>query len=128
MSKIEFKRGDGITHYFTMPTSSWSAGGKLFFTAKPAVDDDATDAAAVINATFTDSVVTDTTVNGVASKKYTCYFPPSATNSIATAGASKVDYKGEFQWVSSGGIPSTFPGNDKFLDVVLYADLRRAVT
>lgn len=127
MAKILFKRGDGITHTFTMPTANWSAGGKLFFAAKPAIDDDTTDAAAVINQTFTDTNVTDVTVGGVAMKRYTCYFPPSATNSIASGGATSKDYLGEFQWVSAGGVPSTFPGDDKFFDVVVYFDVRRAV-
>jgi hypothetical protein len=127
MAKIEFKRGDGITHYFSMPTANWSAGGKLWFTAKPVIDDDSTDAAATITTSYTDSAVTDVTVSGVAYKKYTCYFPPSATNSIASGGAKKADYLGEFQWVSAAGVPSTFPGNDKFFDVVVYFDVKRAV-
>lgn len=129
MSKIEFKRGDGVTHYFTMPVSSWSAGGTLFFTAKPAVDDDSSDLAAVINQSFSDSVVSnDVDASGNAVKKYTCYFPPAATNSITSSGSKKADYLGEFQWVSSTGVPSTFPGNDKFLDCIVYFDLRRATT
>lgn len=124
MAKIEFKRGDTITHTFSMPTSSWSAGGKLFFTAKPAVDDDLTDASAVINKSFTDA----STVNDGTNVTYTCLFVPADTNSIAMAGATKVDYKAEFQWVSASGAVSSFPGNDKFLDAVIYADLRRAIT
>jgi len=123
-SKIEFKRGDTITHTFTMPTSSWSAGGKLFFTAKPAVDDDLTDAAAVINKTYTDTDM----VNDGTNVTYTCLFNPADTNSITMAGVDKIDYKAEFQWVSSGGTVSTFPGNNKYLDAVVYADLRRATT
>lgn len=123
-SKIEFKRGDAITHYFVMPTSAWSSGGKLFFTAKPAVDDDSTDSSAVINQTFTDSVAVDDGTNVT----YTLYFPPSATNSIQMSGAKKKDYLAEFQWVSAGSIPSSFPGNDKFIDAVVYADIRRSIT
>src|SRR6185503_18658042 len=105
MAKIEFKRGDAATHTFIMPSSSWSSGGKLFFTAKPAVDDDDTDAAAVINQTFDDS----SAVNDGTNVTYTCSFPASATNSIAMAGAKKKDYLAEFQWVSAAGVPSTFP-------------------
>jgi len=121
-SKVEFKRGDGVTHYFAIPTANWSAGGELFFAAKPAVDDDLTDAAAVIDATFTDADM----VNDGTTVTYTCYFPPTATNSIDMNGASQINYKAEFQFVSSAGVPSTFPGNDKFLDAVVYADIRRA--
>lgn len=123
-SKIEFKRGDTITHTFSMPASSWSAGGKLFFTAKLAVDDDLTDANAVINKSFTDA----NTVNDGTTVTYTCLFNPADTNNIVMDGATKADYKAEFQWVSASGSVSTFPGNDKFLDAVVYADLRRATT
>jgi hypothetical protein len=124
MSKIEFKRGDTVTHSFVIPTSSWSAGGKLFFTAKPAVDDDLTDASAVINKSFDDTV----TANDGTNVTYTCLFVPADTNSISMAGLTKQDYKAEFQFVSASGVVSTFPGNDKFLDAVVYADLRRATT
>lgn len=127
-TKIEFKRGDGITHYFKMPASSWSAGGTLFFAAKEAVDNDATDAAAVIDVSFTDSVVADETIDGVAYKTYTCYFAPADTGSINLGGKSEKKYKGEFQWVSSGGVPSTFPGGGTFLDAIVYADIKRATS
>ena len=122
--RIEFKRGDGVTHFFSIPTANWSAGGKLFFTAKPAADDDLTDAAAIINAPFTDANMVNDGVN----VKYTCYFPPAATNSITMGTMTKIDYKAEFQFVSAAGVPSTFPGNDKYLDAVVYADIRRATT
>lgn len=123
-SKIEFKRGDPVTHYFIMPTSSWSTGGKLFFTAKPAVDDDLTDSSAAINQGFTDG----SAVNDGTNVTYTLEFPLSATNNIVMNGAKKKDYLAEFQWVSASGEPSTFPGNDKFIDCVVYADIRRSIT
>lgn len=121
---MEFERGDPITHYFIMPTSAWSTGGKLFFTAKPVVDDDITDSAAVINQTFTDSAA----VNDGTNITYTLLFPPSATNSIVTNGAKKKSYLGQFQWVSAAGVPSSFPGNDKFINTIVYADIRRSIT
>lgn len=122
-STIEFKRGDPVTHYFIMPTSAWSSGGTLFFAAKPAVDDDNTDAAAVINQSFTDAAA----VNDGTNVTYTMEFPRSATDSIIMNGAKKKDYLAEFQWVSASNEPSTFPGNDKFLDCVVYADIRRSI-
>ncbi len=127
-SKIEFSRGDGITHTFSIPAANWTSGGTLFFAAKPAIDDDLTDAAAVITGSFTDSNITDTTIDGVAYKKYTCYFPPSATLNINSNGASKADYKGEFQFVPATGVPQTFPANDKKIDTVVYFDVKRKTT
>lgn len=123
MSKIEFKRGDTITHTFIMPTSSWSPGGTLFFTAKPAVDDDLTDANAVINVSFSDSVA----VNDGTNVTYTMTFLPAATAAIASNGETSIDYLGEFQYVNGTSV-STFPGNDKYIDVIVYFDIRRATT
>ena len=48
MAQMEFTRGDGVTHTFAMPATSWSAGGKLYFAAKTQIDDDDTDASVVI--------------------------------------------------------------------------------
>ena len=124
-TKIEFSRGDDITHTFSIPTANWSAGGKLFFTAKPSIDDDNTDAAAVIDQSWTDTVVTDVVIGGVAYKQYACNFPAAATNSIASNGADSADYEGEFQWVSAGGLVKTFPPNDPKFDVVVYFDVKR---
>lgn len=126
--RIEFTRGDSANHSFSMPTDSWSAGGKLFFAAKAVIDDDNTDAAALIQGNWDDTNVTDVTINGVAYKKYACYFPPAATNSIISGGASSADYLGEFQWVPASGVPITFPANDQKLDAVLYFDVKRKTT
>lgn len=126
-SRIEFIRGDGNTHTFQMPASAWQPGGKLFFAAKPAIDDDNTDSNAVISGVFDDTAVTDTTYRGVAYKKYTCYFPPSATNSIISDGAGSLDYLGEFQYVSPTGVPITVPATDDKLDCVVYFDVKRKV-
>lgn len=128
MSQIVFTRGDGANHTFSIPATSWSAGGKLFFAAKPVVDDDNTDANALIQGSWTDSAVTDVMINGVAYKQYACYFPPSATNSIPSGGAGSADYLGEFQYVPASGIPVTFPATDQKLDAVLYFDIKREIS
>lgn len=127
-TQIEFTRGDAVTHTFSMPASAWSTGGKLRFMAKPAIDDDNTDASAVISQEWDDSAVTDTTIGGVAYKQYNCYFPPSATNSIISDGADSADYKGEFQWVSAASVPVTFPPTDPKLSVTVYFDIIRETT
>lgn len=124
-AKMEFKRGDGATATLRMPATSWSPGGKLFFTAKQAVDDDLTDSSAKIDVTFGDDVVTDEVYKGVAVKKYTCYFPAAATNSINTEGADFVTLVGEFQYVPVTGDPITFPGRKDRIQVIVYADVRR---
>lgn len=129
MAKIEFKRGDAATHYFKIPTANWTAGGTLWFAAKPAVDADATDAAAVINKSFTDSVVTDETINGVAHKKYTLAFVAADTANVTfTDGTTKNKYKGEFQFVPTSGAPVSFPADDKYIEVLVYADIKRAIS
>lgn len=125
---IEFARGDGIHHSFSMPADAWSAGGRLFFAAKTSIDDDTTDAAAVINRSWDDSSVSDVTINGIAYKKYDCYFPPSATSSIESNGAESAEYLGEFQWVPASGDPVTFPPNDPKLQVIVYFDVKRKTT
>lgn len=126
-SKIEFTRGDGANHTFSIPAVSWTPGGVLFFAAKPVVDDDSTDAAAVIQGNWDDTKVTDVLIKGVAYKQYACYFPPAATNGIASDGATSADYLGEFQYVPTTGIPVTFPATDAKLDVILYFDIKRKV-
>lgn len=125
MAKIEFPRGDTISHTFAMPASDWTAGGKLFFAAKPAIDDDNTDAAAVIDNNWDDTVVSDVTINGIAYKQYACTFLPADTNSIPSGGADSLDYEGEFQWVGADGTVKTFPPNDPKLDCVVYFDVKR---
>ena len=119
--RMEFKRGDGITHYFSVPTDSYSATDTLHFMAKPAFDDDTTDASAVIEGTFTSADAEEVGEN----MRYTCYFPPSATNDIDTNGAAEVRYLGEFELIDSSNVPTTFPGGKKKIDVRLYADIRR---
>lgn len=125
---IEFSRGDAAYHKFSIPADAWSAGGKLFFAAKPVIDDDNTDANSAINGEWEDSTVTDVTINGVAYKQYACTFPPSATNSILSNGAGSADYLGEFQFVPTDGVPITFPANDQKLDAVVYFDVKRKIT
>ena len=125
---MEFPRGDGVHHSLLIPASAWTSGGRLFFAAKQVIDDDNTDANAAINQSWDDSAVSDVTLNGIAYKKYDCYFPPSATNSIASNGAESAEYLGEFQFVPVGGDPMTFPPNDPKIQVIVYFDVKRKTT
>ncbi len=130
MAEMNFKRGDGLTHYFQMPVDGWVAGGKLFFAAKPAIDDDVTDAAAVIDKEFTDSDVIDSN-HELDDPNYTTYqlsFAPDDIVAITFGSEKRKKYLGEFQFVPPSGVPETFPGNDDFIDVIIYADIKRGTT
>jgi hypothetical protein len=125
---IIFTRGDAATHTFSIPTSAWSSGGKLRFMAKTVIDDDNTDASAIITESWTDSSATDVVINGVAYKQYVCYFAPADTNSILSNGAPEAQYLGEFQWTNASGIPVTFPATSPKLDCIVYFDVIRETT
>ena len=122
---MEFVRGDGAYHTFSIPASSWTSGGHLFFAAKSIVDDDNTDSNAKIQGDWGDDKVSDVTIDGVAYKQYDCYFPPSATNSIDSGGAAFTDYLGEFQFVPATNIPVTFPATNDKIVTRLYFDIKR---
>lgn len=124
---MEFVRGDPVTKGYWIPTASWTPGGRLFFAAKQLIDDDNTDAAAVIKGNWDDSVITDQVRGGVAYKRYACSFPAAATNSIVSNGAETLELLGEFQWVPSGGGPVTSPPKTK-IPVIVYMDVNRKTT
>lgn len=130
MATLDFPRGDGTHHGFNIPAANWSSGGKLFFAAKPVIDDDSTDANAVINVEWNDTTgnITDVVIGGVNYKRYDCYFPPSATNDIVSNGAESADYLGEFQYVPNGGDPITIPALDPKIDVLIIFDVKRSTT
>lgn len=126
---MEFKKGDGATHYFMIPSDSWTPGGTLFFAAKQKPDADATDAAAVIDKSFDDSVTELVTVDDIEYRKYTLAFVAADTDAISFSdGSKKKTYLGEFQHVPTVGPPSTFPGDDDFIKVIVYADIKRGVS
>lgn len=129
MDQMIFPRGDGVHHEFYYPADAWTAGGRLFFAAKPAIDDDTTDAAAVINQSWDDAALKpDETLDGILYKVYDCYFPPSATSSIVSDGAESAEYLGEYQFVPSGGDPQTFPPTDPKIPAVVIFDVKRKTT
>lgn len=127
MEPMEFMRGDRADHTFAILADAWSAGGRLYFAAKVAIDDDSTDSSALIAHSWGDEAVTDVVINNVAYKKYACYFPGSATNEILSEGAESLELLGEFQWVpGSGADPITFPapGQDR-IPTTVYFDIKR---
>lgn len=124
---MEFKRGDTVTHYFKLPIASYVAGSFLFFAAKPLVDNDTADTAAVINKKFTDSSVNLVSNPGYAT--YTLTFVPADIVGVTFLnGESEKDYLGEFQFIAPSANPISFPANNKYITVKIYADIRLAIT
>lgn len=130
-STMTFKKGDDLTHYYQMPADSWSAGGTLFFTAKPEVDNDVTDANAVIDKSFDDSDIVDDT-HEFYDEDYVTYqlefAPGDITGVNFTDGEKKKKYLGEFQFVSDAGKVTSDPNDDNFIEVIIYADIKRGVS
>lgn len=127
---MEFKKGDAVTHYFQMPIDSWTAGGKLFFAAKADPDDDNTDALAVIDKPFEDDAVVDSDheMYDPLFATYELKFDPGDVTVSFSDGAKKKKFLGEFQYVPTTGEPETFPGGDDFLEVIVYADIKRGTS
>jgi hypothetical protein len=126
---MTFKKGDGLSHGFKIPASSFVPGGKLWFTAKKVIDNDATDALAVIKKQFDDTVVSNVTVKGVAYKRWQLDFVPADIVNVNYAnGQKKLKFLGEFQIVPLVGAPTSFPADDEFIEVIIYADVMRGTS
>lgn len=124
---MEFKRGDAMSKGFSIPAANFVPGGTLWFIAKSIPDNDNTDASAVIKKSFDDSVVTDVVRKGVSCKRWQLDFDRSdIVNVTFLDGAKKLKFLGEFQYVPlGGGSPTSYPADDKFIEVYIYADLMR---
>lgn len=125
---MEFKKGDVQHHYFQIAEDAWFPGGLLWFAAKPAVDNDNTDASAVINKSFDDTKIVGPDhdeYDGAFVTYELKFMPTDIVNVSFEDGEKKKNYLGEFQYVSSLGEPETFPSDDEFIDVVIYADIKR---
>lgn len=127
---MEFKLGDKQFHYFQMETSAWAAGGKLWFAAKPQVDNDVVDGAAVINKSFN-----DTKIVGALHPEYTAGYttyelqfdPGDITGVTFVNGEKSKKYLGEFEFVSASAEPQSFPSDDQFIEVTIFADIKRGI-
>lgn len=119
-STMKFKRGDTARHYFKLPIASYATGGTLFFAAKSIPDNDNTDSLAVIDKSFTDSVVTTNATHAI----WTMDFDPADITATFTDGSSSKEYKGEFQYVDGDGNPTSFPSDDDYINVIIYADIK----
>lgn len=128
--QMNFKRGDGLTHYFQLPIDSWSAGGSLQFAAKAAIDDDNTDAQAVIKKSFNDTNIVGPS-DDMYDPAYVTYrldFLPADITGVTFGNAKSKKYLGEFQYIPTNNLPETFPSEDDYIEVVIYADVKRSTT
>jgi len=110
---LQLVRGSGATRTVSLPISLYVVGSTLRFTAKPVPDNDPTDAAAVINKTFTDADVD--IVSNPLYAIYTMTFIPSDTSGISfdtTSGVTQNVYVGQIKYTPLGGEPIYFPGPD----------------
>lgn len=127
--EMNFKRGDGLIHYFQLPLSSWTPGGVLWFAAKAAIDNDNTDQAAVINKSFDDDKIVDSSheMYDPAFVTYELEFVPGDITNVTFNNEKKKKYLGEFQYIPDTGLPETFPSEDDFIEVIIFADVKRGV-
>lgn len=126
IATLKIMRGDGVTRLVKVPISLYSAGAVLGFSAKPVVDNDTGDSAAVINKQFTDSSVD--LVSDPNYAIYSCTFIPADTLSIAfDEGVTENHYFGQFQYKTLTSDPKSYPADNNYIDVVVYADVRRLV-
>lgn len=128
-ARMEFKYGDNQTHYFRIPESAYNPGGTLYFVAKPEVDNDPTDARAVINKSFTDAAIIEPDHDEYVEGKVTweLAFGPTDIKSIDFEGAKSMSFLGEFS-TTTAGTPTrrlSYPADDNFIDVTVYADIKR---
>ena len=123
-AQLTIKRGDEVTRRLYIPISIYEPGSILGFAAKPIPDNDITDSAAVISKEFDDDNVALTASHAV----YTMLFESSDTYDIEFLnGATENLYAGEFQYKKPSAGPISWPGNNQYIDVIVYADVRREV-
>lgn len=99
MALLELYRGDAKTYPAKVPTSIWTAGGKLMFAVKAAVDNVSDDTSAIIKKTLTDA---DITASDSKYKIYTLVLTSTDTDK------NPGDYTGEFQYVDASGNATTY--------------------
>jgi hypothetical protein len=105
------KRGEHKTKKVWVRAAAYTAGGKLFFAAKQAFDNDASDQQAVVNKVMTDDDIVDTNDDG--DKAFLLEIENSDTQTLDIEG--ETDYFAEFQYVNTDGHPVTYPGGNDFI-------------
>ena len=120
------KRGDGAIRHAKIPIGLYQAGAILGFTAKLSPDNGPTDASAVIDKQFTDSNVD--IISDPLYAIYTLTFVRADTSGIQfPPGSTSITYDGEFQYKTITGEPKSYPGDDNYIAVIVYSDIRIVV-
>lgn len=126
---MNFKRGDDNFHYFRLPLANWASGSTLSFAAKEQVDNDSTNALAVIKKSFTGSAIVAPTHEQYVddSTTYELEFNPvDITNVTYSNGEKMKKYLGEFQLLYPGDDPVvSYPNDSNFIEVRIHGDILR---
>jgi hypothetical protein len=104
------KRGEYKTRKVWVKAADYTAGGKLFFTAKPDIDSDPTDSKAIIDIKMTDDNIVETNTAG--DKAFLLVIDNAATKDLQIT--ESTEYYAEFQYVNDIGQPITYPDDNSF--------------
>lgn len=126
---MNFKRSDNVIHYFGIPEESWVAGSTLYFTAKEHIDNDDTNAKAVISKSFGDGDIVGPSSEHYKDgyKTYEMKFIPTDTQSIQfDEGETVKKYIGGFELNTNGGSNkrTTYPDGNNYIEVKVFADVK----
>lgn len=122
--KIIMKRGDTCSPNLTISKALYSPGQIVSFTAKKEYDNDPTNSKAVINKSYSDESIISQDENKVI---YRCTISPEDTQNIEIPlkrGRGALKLIGEYQIKDSNGIVRTLPSGNKFINVVIYPDIK----
>ncbi len=121
-TKIKIKRGDSFSTTITIPLSIYQQGSTLYFMAKETPDNDFGDTKAVFSKSVSDSgaIVGDEAV------LYELSLTPTETSNVEfSSGESKKALLAEFEYRTPNGDVYSFPDDNKYIELTVYADIRR---
>ena len=120
--KIKIKRGDSFSTSITIPLSIYQPGSTLYFMAKEAPDNDFGDMKAVFSKSVSDSGATV----GDEAVSYSLNLTPAETSGVEfVSGERQRELLAEFEYRTPNGGVYSFPDDDKYIEVIVYADIRR---
>ena len=120
--RIKIKRGDSFSATITIPLSIYQPGSTLYFMAKETPDNDFEDTKAV----FSKSVGYGGATVGDEAVFYNLSLTPAETSNVEfSTGKSKKELLAEFEYRTPNGEVYSFPDDDKYIEVIVYADIRR---
>lgn len=120
--KIKIKRGDSFSTTITIPLSIYQPGSTLYFMAKETPDNDFGDTKAV----FSKSVSDGGAIVGDEAVFYNLSLTPAETSNVEFSTVeNKKELLAEFEYRTPNGEVYSFPDDDKYIEVIVYADIRR---